>query len=142
MSSDVGPGASRWRRARRSHLRSRHGCDELVPRHRRPSPTERIGYSIPSSRDRAAFGARIAICPIIRLGRVGLPSTHVTVIDTTLYTDAACPWAYSANPALRVLEWRFGDQLSWRLVMIGLRDEVSDAARAHLRSRPAACTAT
>jgi protein-disulfide isomerase-like protein with CxxC motif len=54
----------------------------------------------------------------------------VTAIDTTLYTDAACPWAYSANPALRVLEWRFGDQLSWRLVMIGLRDEVGDAARA------------
>ncbi len=51
-----------------------------------------------------------------------------TVIDVTLYTDAACPWAYSANPALRVLEWRYGDQLSWRLVMIGLRDEVSEGA--------------
>jgi protein-disulfide isomerase-like protein with CxxC motif len=50
------------------------------------------------------------------------------VIDVTLYTDAACPWAYSANPALRVLEWRYGDQLSWRLVMIGLREEVSEAA--------------
>ncbi len=52
-----------------------------------------------------------------------------TVIDVTLYTDAACPWAYSANPALRVLEWRYGDQLSWRLVMIGLREEVSEASR-------------
>ena len=51
------------------------------------------------------------------------------MIDVTLYTDAACPWAYSANPALRVLEWRYGDQLSWRLVLIGLRDEVSEAAR-------------
>ena len=50
------------------------------------------------------------------------------MIDATLYTDAACPWAYSANPALRVLEWRYGDQLSWRLVMIGLRDEVRDGA--------------
>lgn len=50
------------------------------------------------------------------------------MIEVTLYTDAACPWAYSANPALRVLEWRYGDQLSWRLVLIGLRDEVSDAA--------------
>jgi 2-hydroxychromene-2-carboxylate isomerase len=49
----------------------------------------------------------------------------VTPIRTTLYTDAACPWAYSANPALRVLEWRFGDQLEWRLVTIGLRDEVT-----------------
>jgi 2-hydroxychromene-2-carboxylate isomerase len=47
------------------------------------------------------------------------------VIETTLYTDAACPWAYSANPALRVLEWRYGEQLSWRLVMIGLREDAS-----------------
>jgi protein-disulfide isomerase-like protein with CxxC motif len=50
------------------------------------------------------------------------------VIEATLYTDAGCPWAYSANPALRVLEWRFREQLSWRLVMIGLREEASEAA--------------
>ena len=50
------------------------------------------------------------------------------MVEATLYTDAGCPWAYSANPALRVLEWRFGAQLSWRLVMIGLREEASDAA--------------
>lgn len=50
------------------------------------------------------------------------------MIEATLYTDAGCPWAYSANPALRVLEWRFRDQLSWRLVMIGLREEPSEAA--------------
>jgi protein-disulfide isomerase-like protein with CxxC motif len=50
------------------------------------------------------------------------------VLEATLYTDAGCPWAYSANPALRVLEWRFRDQLSWRLVMIGLREEPSEAA--------------
>jgi predicted DsbA family dithiol-disulfide isomerase len=59
------------------------------------------------------------------------------VITATLFTDAACPWAYSANPALRVLEWRFGGQLSWRLVLIGLREEPStarfDAARAAQR---------
>jgi 2-hydroxychromene-2-carboxylate isomerase len=50
------------------------------------------------------------------------------VIEATLYTDAACPWAYSASPSLRVLEWRYREQLSWRLVMIGLREEVSDAS--------------
>jgi protein-disulfide isomerase-like protein with CxxC motif len=50
------------------------------------------------------------------------------VIDATLYTDAGCPWAYSANPALRVVEWRFRDQLTWRLVMIGLREEPSESA--------------
>ena len=50
------------------------------------------------------------------------------MIEATLYSDAGCPWAYSANPALRVLEWRYRDQLSWRLVMIGLREEASEAA--------------
>ena len=50
------------------------------------------------------------------------------MIEATLFTDAGCPWAYSASPALRVLEWRFRDQLSWRLVMIGLREEASEAA--------------
>jgi 2-hydroxychromene-2-carboxylate isomerase len=49
------------------------------------------------------------------------------VIRATLYTDPGCPWGYSANPALRVLEWRFGDQLDWRLVMIALREEASQA---------------
>jgi 2-hydroxychromene-2-carboxylate isomerase len=43
-------------------------------------------------------------------------------ITTILYTDPACPWAYSALPALRVLEWRYGDQLDWRLVLIGLTE--------------------
>lgn len=50
------------------------------------------------------------------------------MIEATLYTDAGCPWAYSANPALCVLEWRFRDQLTWRLVMIGLREAASEAA--------------
>ncbi len=44
------------------------------------------------------------------------------MISATLFTDSACPWAYSASPALRVLEWRYGDQLTWRLVAIGLTE--------------------
>jgi protein-disulfide isomerase-like protein with CxxC motif len=52
------------------------------------------------------------------------------VIEATLYTDAACPWAYSASPALHVLGWRYRDQLSWRLVLIGLREEATEAAAA------------
>ena len=47
------------------------------------------------------------------------------MIKATLFNDAGCPWGYSANPAFRVLEWRYGDQIEWRLVTIGLRDEVS-----------------
>jgi predicted DsbA family dithiol-disulfide isomerase len=44
------------------------------------------------------------------------------MIDVTLYNDPACPWAYSERPALRVLEWRYGAQLDWRLVLIGLTE--------------------
>jgi 2-hydroxychromene-2-carboxylate isomerase len=39
-----------------------------------------------------------------------------------MYNDPACPWGYSANPAFRVLEWRYADQLEWRLVLIGLAE--------------------
>jgi predicted DsbA family dithiol-disulfide isomerase len=48
-----------------------------------------------------------------------------SVIETTMYSDPACPWAYSESPALRVIEWRYGDQLRWRLVLIGLTEEAS-----------------
>ncbi len=47
------------------------------------------------------------------------------MIETTLYSDPACPWAYSESPALRVIEWRYGDQLNWRLVLIGLTEDAS-----------------
>jgi 2-hydroxychromene-2-carboxylate isomerase len=43
-------------------------------------------------------------------------------IKVTLYNDPGCPWGYSANPAFRVLEWRYGAQLEWRLVLIGLTE--------------------
>ena len=46
-------------------------------------------------------------------------------IRATLYTDPACPWAYSATPALTALRWRYGDQLDWELVTIGLRDAIT-----------------
>ena len=44
-------------------------------------------------------------------------------VAVTHFTDPGCPWAYSARPALRTLEWRFGDQLDWELVMIGLTED-------------------
>lgn len=47
------------------------------------------------------------------------------MILATLYTDPACPWAYSESPALRVIAWRYGDQLSWRLTVIGLTESAS-----------------
>jgi predicted DsbA family dithiol-disulfide isomerase len=47
------------------------------------------------------------------------------MITATIYSDPACPWAYSESPALRVIEWRYGDQLDWRLVLIGLTEDSS-----------------
>jgi 2-hydroxychromene-2-carboxylate isomerase len=47
-------------------------------------------------------------------------------ISVTLFSDPGCPWAYSASPAHAVLRWRYGEQLDWRLVTIGLAE---DAAR-------------
>jgi 2-hydroxychromene-2-carboxylate isomerase len=59
-------------------------------------------------------------------------------IRTTLYSDPGCPWAYSAAPALRVLEWRYGSQLDWRLVVIGLTEDATQyAARGYTPLRGA-----
>lgn len=41
----------------------------------------------------------------------------------THFSDPGCPWAYSASPAHAVLRWRYGDQLEWRLVTIGLTED-------------------
>lgn len=46
----------------------------------------------------------------------------MTTITAWHFTDPGCPWAYSARPAHARLRWRFGDQLDWRLVMIGLSE--------------------
>jgi predicted DsbA family dithiol-disulfide isomerase len=43
------------------------------------------------------------------------------------FSDPGCPWAYSSRPALARLRWRFGDQLDWRLVMIGLSESAAAA---------------
>ena len=50
-------------------------------------------------------------------------------VTATHFTDPACPWAYSARPAHARLRWRFGDQIEWRLVLIGL----SESAEAYER---------
>jgi 2-hydroxychromene-2-carboxylate isomerase len=50
-------------------------------------------------------------------------------VEVLHYTDPACPWAYSAEPFLRALEWRYGDGLRFRHVMIGLSEDVSGLER-------------
>ena len=60
------------------------------------------------------------------------------MITATLYSDPACPWAYSESPALRVIEWRYGDQLDWKLVLIGLTERADQyAARGYTPLRGA-----
>jgi 2-hydroxychromene-2-carboxylate isomerase len=46
-------------------------------------------------------------------------------VIATHFTDPACPWAYSARPAHARLRWRFGDQIEWRLVLIGLSESAA-----------------
>jgi predicted DsbA family dithiol-disulfide isomerase len=43
-------------------------------------------------------------------------------IEVAYFSDPGCPWAYSVNPALAVLRWRYRDQLEWRLITIGLTE--------------------
>jgi len=60
------------------------------------------------------------------------------MIAATLYSDPACPWAYSESPALRVIEWRYGDQLDWKLVLVGLTERSEQyAARGYTTLRGA-----
>ena len=42
------------------------------------------------------------------------------MIRVTHFSDPGCPWAWSNGPAFAVLQWRYGAQLQWRHVMIGL----------------------
>ena len=60
------------------------------------------------------------------------------MIEVTHFTDPGCPWAYSAMPAHTTLRWRYGDQLRWTLVMIGLTEEAAQyAARGYTPTRSA-----
>jgi DSBA-like thioredoxin domain len=49
------------------------------------------------------------------------------VIDVTLYTDPACPFAFSAEPARLRLCWHYGEGLHWQLKMIVLTLEPGEA---------------
>lgn len=63
---------------------------------------------------------------------------HQTVIDVTHFTDPGCPWAYSAWPAHATLKWRYGEQLRWTLVTIGLTEDADQyAARGYTPTRSA-----
>jgi protein-disulfide isomerase-like protein with CxxC motif len=59
-------------------------------------------------------------------------------ITVTHVSDPGCPWAWSAAPHHAVLRWRYGDQLAWRLALIGLAERGEDyVARGHTPARGA-----
>ena len=47
-------------------------------------------------------------------------------VRITEFTDPGCPWAYSAEPFRRRLDWLYGEQLEWRACMVGLSDSPHD----------------
>src|SRR5437764_645350 len=64
------------------------------------------------------------------------------LIEVVHHTDPGCPWAWSASPAHAVLRWRYGDQLRWRLVMIGLTERADQyLARGYTPDGPVRYTA-
>ncbi len=50
-------------------------------------------------------------------------------LDITLFTDPACPFAFSAEPTRMLLRWHYGDELRWRLRMIVLTLEPGEAEK-------------
>src|SRR6201996_9562717 len=46
----------------------------------------------------------------------------------TEYTDPACPWAFSAEPARRRLAGIYGAAIEWLLRMVGLSDSTDQGA--------------
>jgi predicted DsbA family dithiol-disulfide isomerase len=44
------------------------------------------------------------------------------LLQITEFTDPGCPFAWSAEPARRRLQWLYGDQVHWDLQMVGLAE--------------------
>ena len=43
-----------------------------------------------------------------------------------LFTDPACPFAFSHEPVRWRLRWLYGDAVAWRPRMIGLADSIGE----------------
>lgn len=50
-------------------------------------------------------------------------------VEITHFADAGCPWDYSAEPVRIALEERYGDQLAWRTIQVGLHESGAAMAR-------------
>ncbi|MDQ6816422.1 MAG: DsbA family protein [Actinomycetota bacterium] len=49
-------------------------------------------------------------------------------VRITEYTDPGCPWAYSAEPIRRRLDWLYSDQVEWQVRMVVLANSPEDYA--------------
>src|SRR4051812_10547437 len=50
-------------------------------------------------------------------------------VEIEVFTDPACPFAFSAEPVRQRLRWHYGEQLDWRLTMIVLTHEPGEAEK-------------
>jgi predicted DsbA family dithiol-disulfide isomerase len=50
-------------------------------------------------------------------------------VSIELFTDPACPFAFSAEPARQRLRWHYGDALKWTVRMIVLTLEPGEAEK-------------
>lgn len=48
------------------------------------------------------------------------------MVRLTYYTDPACPWSWAAEPALRRLQMKFGEDVRITYVMAGMERELGD----------------
>ncbi|MDO9354665.1 MAG: DsbA family protein [Solirubrobacteraceae bacterium] len=44
----------------------------------------------------------------------------MATVTVTHFTDPGCPFAYSAEPQIKRLQWRYGSQLEWKTRLVGL----------------------
>ena len=64
-------------------------------------------------------------------------------VRITEYTDPGCPWAYSAEPFRRRLDWLYGDDVEWEVRMVVLADSPEEyLERGFTQARQAAAFKT
>jgi predicted DsbA family dithiol-disulfide isomerase len=50
----------------------------------------------------------------------------VAEIRINEFTDPGCPWAWSAEPFRRRIDWLYGDRIEWRVHLVGLSESPED----------------
>src|SRR5204863_1724434 len=103
------------RRARRGHRGRR-------PRHRAKGARRASGRLRRTARSRRLRLARSGL----RRGPPREPPGRMAALRVTEFTDPACPFAFSAEPARLRLRWLYGDQIDWQLRMVVLSESPDD----------------